>query len=405
MISDTVIAILAVALVGSTVQAAPVDATATSTSGIIAVPISKSAAQLAREADPVVSLDWLKKTKAQAQYKHKQANARLHSKRATGASVLTDQGSESLWTGPITIGGQSFTVDWDTGSSDLWVPSSACSSAACNAHHKYTLTSTGKKQSGTFSISYGDGSSASGPVYKDNVVASGLQATSQVFGAVTSESSSFSSDPSDGISGLGWPALAQLSGTSYFWSLINQGTVTSPVFSFRLATTNSELYLGGINSAHYTGAITYTPVTQKAYWTIALGGVSVNGAAINPSVSSAIIDTGTTLVYGPTAGVAALYAKIPGSASMADTYGSDYQGYYTFPCSAVPTVALTFGGSSFSVPTSAFNLGTVSSGSKQCVGGIVGQGDGSWLVGDVFLQGVYSIYDVGNARVGFAKTV
>lgn len=30
--------------------------------------------------------------------------------------------------------------------------------------------------------------------------------------------------------------------------------------------------LGGINTAHYTGAITYTPVTQAAYWTVALGG-------------------------------------------------------------------------------------------------------------------------------------
>lgn len=32
--------------------------------------------------------------------------------------------------------------------------------------------------------------------------------------------------------------------------------------------------LGGINSDHYTGDITYTPVTEEQWWTVALDGVS-----------------------------------------------------------------------------------------------------------------------------------
>jgi hypothetical protein len=99
--------------------------------------------------------------------------------------------------------------------------------------------------------------------------------------------------------------------------------------------------LGGINPAKYTGAITYTPVTQANYWTVALGGIKVNGKAISSSAPAAvrsdllfsssfiilptfrlmnpplclnqIIDTGTTLIYGPQASVASLYGAIPGS--------------------------------------------------------------------------------------------
>lgn len=100
--------------------------------------------------------------------------------------------------------------------------------------------------------------------------------------------------------------------------------------------------------------------------------------------------TGTTLVYGSTSDVAAVYAAVPGSASLSSTLGSDYAGYYSFPCANVPSIALTFGGRSFTVPSSSLNLGQVSSGSSMCVGGIVGEdtGVGGWLVGDVFLQGV-----------------
>ena len=82
---------------------------------------------------------------------------------------LVDIEDDTEWAGTISIGTppRTFTINFDTGSSDLWVPAASCSS--CTAHSLYdpASSSTSQAQVGNFSIGYGDGSNASGPIFTD----------------------------------------------------------------------------------------------------------------------------------------------------------------------------------------------------------------------------------------------
>ncbi|CAE6463645.1 unnamed protein product [Rhizoctonia solani] len=325
---------------------------------------------------------------------------------------LTDEQDE-LWAGEISIGtpGQKFLIDFDTGSADLWIPSSNCQSQGCQSKNVYTssLSSTAKEvtTSQKFSISYGDGSTASGPVYTDTVSAGVLSAKkssfkSQSFSAVTSESSSFSDDPSDGIMGLAFSSISSIGAPTFIENLASQGAISSSVFSMYLAANNSELYLGGTNSTLYTGDITYSNLTSRTYWlTNGSSSVSETEAYSGPM----IIDSGTTLIVGEKRSVDAWWEQVD-NASRCPSFVCGASGYYLFPCSSPPNVTFEFGGGSYSVNPDNFNIGSVDSFGEICVGGIVGSSgvpDHAWIVGDVFMRNVYTVFDEANSRVGFAN--
>lgn len=110
-------------------------------------------------------------------------------------------------------------------SADLWIPSSACTSAACAPHTKYdpSASSTSFAMTNkTLSITYGDGSTTTGPVYTDTVSLGGLTAVGQTLGAATGLSSDWQDDPMDGLMGMGYKSLSQMGANPFFQ------TVSSP---------------------------------------------------------------------------------------------------------------------------------------------------------------------------------
>lgn len=73
------------------------------------------------------------------------------------ASVqATDVGTDRAYYVNVTVGSTQMLLNFDTGSSDLWVFSSLLSSSQRGSHKLYTPSGSSQ---GTFSISYGEGSS------------------------------------------------------------------------------------------------------------------------------------------------------------------------------------------------------------------------------------------------------
>ncbi|CAE6438822.1 unnamed protein product [Rhizoctonia solani] len=382
---------------------------------VISIPLHKRGSPLNKDGKIIPSALARQVTRVQNKYSHGHAAYKKNTglelfKEAGGkvkrqAEALIDEEDDLLWAGTVTIGtpGQSFSIDFDTGSADLWVPSSSCEASGCSPHKKYSASasSTSTSKSGTFSIQYRDGSTASGPIYSDTVTVGGLSATGQYFSPVTSESSSFASDPEDGIMGLAFKSISSIGQPTIIDNLYSQGKISAPTFSFRLATTGSELYLGGANTAKYTGSITYAALTSKTYW-LTTGSSSV-GSTVGYS-GAMIIDSGTAIIMGPTASISSWWSEVS-EAEICSTSACGTTGYYTYPCESPPAVSFTFNGAKFTIPSSDFNLGTIDNAGTRCVGAIVetsGVPDNAWIVGNTLMKQTYTIFDQANSRVGFA---
>ncbi|KAG8903977.1 Type I transmembrane sorting receptor [Tulasnella sp. 403] len=341
----------------------------------------------------------------------------LH-RRASGKDALVDdyeQGLDLLYYGPLSIGTpfQGTTVDFDTGSSDLVIPLSSCTGGCTGPLFNSGSSSTYRATTQPFSITYADGSGATGKVATDTVSVAGLTVTGQGFGAVTQETGGFGGGPNAGLLGLGFTANAESGKTPFFINLANGGVLTSNVFSFYMSrggASGSELCIGCTDSAKFTGSVSYYPLDPAStggvqyYWNIASGGFFYNGGTSSGSFS-AVIDSGTTLIYIPTAAASSFYAKIPGAKDASATLGA---GFYTFPCSTnLAPITIKYGTTQYALNPNDFNLGLVSAGSTQCVGGIIGEDIGGNLaiLGDEFMKNWYSVFDYAGGRVGFAQAI
>lgn len=198
---------------------------------------------------------------------------------------------------------------------------------------------------------------------------------------------------------MAFESISEFNASPVAQSLIAHGQTDEPVFSFKLARSGSELFLGGVNRDLYTGGFSYTPVTQQGFWQVKVDGIVGNGQTILSDID-AIIDTGTTLVTLPPSVAAKFYAALGGT----DASSTAGPGFYTFHCDSFPSISLTFGGTSFPMRAETLNLGPVSEGSSDCISSIVGKDTGPSLaiIGTNFLQNVYTKFDIGNGQIGFA---
>uniref|UniRef100_A0A7I4FQH2 Peptidase A1 domain-containing protein n=1 Tax=Physcomitrium patens TaxID=3218 RepID=A0A7I4FQH2_PHYPA len=229
---------------------------------------------------------------------------------------------DAQYFGEIGIGSppQPFAVIFDTGSSNLWVPSAKCYlSLACYFHHRYKSgkSSTYKEDGTSFAIQYGTGS-MEGFLSQDDVTLGDLTVKGQVFAEATKEPGlTFVVAKFDGILGLGFKEISVNRVTPPWYNMLDQGLVKEPVFSFWLnrnpdESSGGELVLGGVDPKHFKGEHVYTPVTRKGYWQFDLGDVTINGRTTGFCANgcTAIADSGTSLLAGPSGIVAEINQAI-----------------------------------------------------------------------------------------------
>jgi len=310
----------------------------------------------------------------------------------------------------ITIGTppQTFKVVLDTGSSNLWVPSSECGSIACYLHTKYdsSSSSTYKKNGTSFEIRYGSGS-LSGFVSQDTMTIGDLKIKDQIFAEATEEPGlAFAFGRFDGILGLGFDTISVNKIPPPFYNMIEQGLLDEPVFAFYLGDTNngeedeSEAIFGGVNKDHYTGKMTNIPLRRKAYWEVDLDAITFGDNTAELENTGVILDTGTSLIALPSTLAELLNKEIGAKKS--------YNGQYTVECEkrdSLPDMSFTLSGYNFSITPYDYILEVQGS----CISSFMGMDFPEpvgplAILGDAFLRKWYSVYDLGKGTVGLAAS-
>ncbi|KAH9931105.1 acid protease [Epithele typhae] len=306
-------------------------------------------------------------------------------------------GTDLQWFGNISVGTppQDVSVVFDTGSSSLEFATDECTSC----------TQTGKFLRNRRGVD---------PVVNNDYVLTVKQATDSVtvgnitaknlsFFTITKQTPKFNLDPFLGIQGMGSSA------EGIFAFLVNQGLPS--LFSMFLtpnAVGNAELLIGGIDNTKFKGNLVYTENTGSGDWEATASRISVNGktsSVLNKRLNI-VFDSGTSNILFSTSIANAMYALIsPNIKPFAAEPGA-----YGIPCSQIgglpAVIDLTFtdlNGTPFNltIPSSELNVGPFDSDPSTCQT-LINAFDGLDLVGGSVLKHYYSVWDIGNQRLGFA---
>jgi len=337
---------------------------------------------------------------------------------ANGTSIPITDYNDAQYYGEVGIGtpAQVFKVVFDTGSSNLWIPSSTCKITvpACDLHKKYYSTkSSSYVANGTaFSIQYGSGS-MEGFLSEDTVTVGTLAVQKQVFAEATAEPGlAFVLSKFDGILGMAFSSISVDGVVPVFYNIVEQGLVSEPIFSVWLSKNaqgqnGGELLLGAIDDSKYTGPINYVPLTSETYWQFQFSDIKLGGASLGfcTGECKSIADTGTSLIAGPIDQIEALNKKL--GAEVLNGEGI-FASCDIIP--SLPNITITINSVDYVLTGKDYVLQVTTLGKTECLSGFMGIDIPApigplWILGDVFISTYYTVFDKGNSQVGFATAI
>jgi len=297
---------------------------------------------------------------------------------------------------------QAFRVVFDTGSANLWVPSSECINCdTTKLHHKFDgpRSSTYEHSNYIVKLTYGTGS-CKGYLARESLHLGNVTVEQVPFVEAVQVSSPFPNSDFDGIFGLALSGLASPSGVqspleSLFRTYGKQ--MKDQVFSFQMPsdpTKPGQLLLGEVPTQRYPQGIRWLDVTESpgapgrsgySYWAVSMDKVSFAGMSLTGRVG--LIDSGTSCLVLPGRDAQRFYDAVR-EAQYSDTR-----------CSALPPLTLTLGGQDYTLTGEDYGFSQLG-GCQVCVQ--ARDKERTWILGDVFHRKFAVTYDFGSRppRIG-----
>lgn len=322
------------------------------------------------------------------------------------AMAIDEDGQDLSYFSKIKFGskGKDMWMLLDTGAANTWVMGSNCTTSACLAHDTFGSqdSSTLHVTTTPWSVSYGTGT-VEGVTVTDTVAFANYT-VEMGFGSATNTSNDFNNYPMDGILGLGRPASNQIGTPTVMQVLDDKNLLQANILGIHLqrnsdGAKDGQITFGGVDRSKFQGSLSYTATVSadSNLWEIPVDDVAVSGTSCKFTGRSAIVDTGTSYVLMPPADAKILHAQIPGSTNPGGSPN------FMIPCSTTKTIQFTFSGVIYSVQPDDY-LGKADSTGKMCASNIIGQqaySANQWILGDVFLKNVYTVFDFDKDRIGF----
>ncbi|KFA73737.1 hypothetical protein S40288_06272 [Stachybotrys chartarum IBT 40288] len=282
----------------------------------------------------------------------------------------------------------------------------------------------GEVESVHFYLQYGSGEEVSGPMGYSDIACGGLLVSQQQVG-LANDTFWHGNNVTVGVLGLAFPSIT--SGyygdvgdeapwnaapyTSFFTNAITQGTI-DPVFSVSIIRNSSDgiLAWGGLPEAgwqHGPNATTALLIAnligqpetawKHSFYTIVVDGLKWDQTTVT-SKYPYIVDTGTTMMYCPPT----LAESIADAFQPRAVYQYQWGAYFA-PCDAIPPrLAVTIAGVDFWLnPSDLMYKNLVDPLTGYCAVAVASGGSGPYILGDVFLQNVVAVFDVGAAQMRF----
>jgi len=380
----------------------------------------------------------------------------IYSRLRNGTADLLSVGVGSVFLAPLDAGGQTFYVVIDTGSSDTWLinneytcvnprNSSVIDESNCGFGPTYSVTATAEQiDNRNFNISYADGERLNGQMITEDLTFAGITVDNQTMGLVT-YAGWYGDDVSSGLVGLAYASLTnQYSGNNpnvdvagmtipydpLLTSMFNQ-KLAAPLFSIALNRDVSQseeapggvLAVGGIPDIPHgtfwsssnitvigmdgtTGQPEYqfyaididgwaVSANQNADFDVKMTGNTKKTPLLSAPTQDVIVDSGTSLIYAPSAVAAGVAAAFNPPAAVDSSTG-----LYHVACDAtVPLFGIVVSSKVFYI--NRLDM-VIDSGLGFCVMGVQDNNGGLTIVGDVFMRNVLTVFDVGAAQVRFS---
>jgi len=185
-------------------------------------------------------------------------------------------------------------------------------------------------------------------------------------------------------------------------------------FSMCLGLNGGIFVLGGDNSQYYTGGYTYTPIINETYYVVQMNDFKVGGKSLGIPASDygqTIVDSGTTLLIVPERAynlIKSIILNLCSKVKLAGVCGIPQNEtiFFGFCYPMTSTQLSQF--PDFTVELDGFSgvLGPQDylfpSNNTYCYGIDGGDPADGTILGDIFIQSQYVLFDRANKRVGFA---